>query len=162
MIDRTYQRFGEEAVLMSGKGWKYLSERSPGDGIFREFKYKRHTIIVVILPSIGFPTAPPVVTFFADDVEVFETINHPCIWTGPIAESIVASIKNKGVRSKILDLIRNYEARVLHIREEEWAKFGRFRNTLMVLNDFLTEKLGFKPFDYKLSYWGGREDLAFC
>lgn len=145
MTNKAYQRFGEEAVFMHRRGWEYLIESKPGEGIYREFRYHSHKVVVIILPSKGFPIIPPVVVLLADSDEVFEEIKHPCIWLGSLAEPIAEKLLSKKIKLEILNAIKEESARVLHMYNEVWTKFSKFRCLLLPLDDFFTENLGLKP-----------------
>lgn len=142
-MSKYLQKFGEDAIYMTLVGWKLINERRPGDGIYRVFRHKKYEVYVIILPSIGYPTTPPIVIFITSSEEFFNEFTHLCLWS-----TETPFIINAPERLRDLLIDPSYFKRFLHIVEGNdgfWHKLKNTRNRLQIINDFLTNTLNLKP-----------------
>ena len=141
---RYLQRFGEDALSLLTKGWKLIDTNHPGYGVYRRFKHKRKEIYVFILPSIGYPRAPPIVIFLASDENALDKLGHECIWDD-------LTLFLKYAPKWLRDLMRDpsYAKRFLHILSGNegglWGRLVKSENRLQIINDFLIYTLNLEP-----------------
>jgi len=146
-LDNYMQRFGEDAIHMRRYGWKFIDSSRPGKGLCKEFIYKGYRILVLILPSVGYPKYPPVVVLVSDDINAINVLQHPCLWR--LDHELISKLQ-KDVRR----VIEEYPVRkTLHLREDSWNRLscnGVARNILAVIHTILINNIGLKPADKSL------------
>lgn len=135
------QEFGEDAMALLPLGWKLLNPNIVSSGVYRTFKKAGFKVWIVILPSQGYPLAPPIVVFLAENPEFFTRgLSHPCLWDDP---TYFERYLPEWLRGMLWD--KSYIKKVLHIEEKSWKTLADNKNRLYSIHNFLVQTLGMTP-----------------